>query len=179
MASCTLRYIAVLTILLTGSAYAGGEPEYIGNFAARVGSAGDYTPLERVKPRTEVHTRLLGFAGGESNLVIPGQHSPIRFKTGSTIQIITRVENQSHDPMTVLQLYSVKVDSENRLLQLVDAGAFGIGAESTMEKYSVPFTAAKFGKEYFIMTPSLALEPGEYCAGSKDSQDGYCFGVDP
>lgn len=170
--------LAAVVLLATEPAQSKGEPEYVGNFAVRSGTSGDFVALERTKSEAQSRVKFMGFGGAEANMVVSGEHSPVRFEVGQSVQIIGRVSSQEVDPQTMIQFQKYKVTSGNRVMQVVRSRAFG-ATTSTANASAVAFNAAKFEKAFFLVTPAAALDPGEYCVSGLGALDRYCFGVDP
>ena len=64
------------------------------------------------------------------------------------------------------------------LLVLASAGAFSGGRERYQDNV-VSFDAAKYGRDFFRVSPASPLPPGEYALSTHGSTDGFLFGVDP
>ncbi len=168
------------SVLLAGGAFAAGEPEYAGNFAEKNPATGAYAPLERVTPRQETRVRGFGFGGGYSQLVIPGEQSPVRFKAGQPIEFVVRVSSQDRDPLATVQFFQVQPDKGNRTMRMADVGGpFNSHADDVSQKYAVQFTATKMGTSFFKIVPVQPLQPGEYTLSTPEIRDGFCFGIDP
>jgi hypothetical protein len=156
-----------------------GLPEYIDNFAGRAAKAGAYAPLERATAVQQTRVRAFGFGGAESHYSFAGESSPVRFKSGQPVEFVVRVAAQDQDPQTFVQFYSLKAGNGERILPMVNVGAFAIRSGDTSHAQAVVFDAAKYGTNFFKIAPSQPLSPGEYSLSTAGTNNSFLFGVDP
>lgn len=169
--------IGFATFSVCAKAQTTGAPEYNGVFAGFNAKTGIYTALERVKPVQRVETRLLGFAGGESYFEVPGARSPVRLASAS-LEFVAKVASQDDDPLGLMELYIFQPVGNTRRISGMTASALGLSSQRTLEASKIDFNAAKMGTNFFRLTPTNPLMPGEYVVGMKKDDYGFAFGVD-
>jgi len=153
------------------------EPEFIGAFYALDASSGNLLDLERQTPRFQLHTKMMGYRGGKESAVVPGPRSPVRFKSGSPIAFIVKLETGGQDPTTLISIHSMKSRKNEREVEMVSVGALGHSSKSTLDDSAVPINVAKYGQASYKVTSSQTLAPGEYVIASSP-RVGYFFGID-
>ena len=153
-------------------------PEYPGVFVQWDAATGRQASLERQTARERVRVKALGFGGATVEYEFPGLHSPTRFRVGRPLTFLLRVENQSRDPHVQIQFYRLGTTKNSRRLVLASGGAFSGGREKYQDNV-MSFDAAKYGHDFFRISPANPLPPGEYALSTPDSKDGFLFGVDP
>ena len=127
----------------------------------------------------------------EEFLVVPGPKSPIRFKANTPFVMYLRVFLDESDPRagffplrdpTRFRLISLEADKEQRKMTLVKSGL-----TYTKRQVGRPLLVRLYGEHCFQLSPSEALEPGEYAikyqrededGDEQDQYDLFCFGVD-
>lgn len=154
-------------------------PEYVGVFVQLDTATGQQTSLERQTPRGRVRVKALGWGGASSEYEFQGTHSSTRYRSGRPLTFLVRVESQSHDPRSLIQFYRLDVTNKVRRLVTATAGAMGTGGRGRTQEYAMPFDATKYGDDFFRVTVSGQLPPGEYALSMSDAAEGYLFGIDP
>ncbi len=164
-------------VAIASTAQAGSLPEYSGNFVAQTPAG--YSDLERVTPHVKTKSGLMVAFGGRVHVMIElsGAHSPVRLQATSPLKFVLRVSSQANDPQAFVQFIAFKSGDNDRTIELASGSAFG-GTRDSSQDSAVPFSAKKFGSEYFIITPSSPLADGEYCLSTKEDKGAYCFGID-
>ena len=155
-----------------------GGPEYPGVFVQWEAATGRQAPLERQTARARTRVKALGFGGATVEYEFPGLRSPTRFRVGRPLTFLLRVEDQSLDPHSQIEFYRLGTTKNSRRLVLATAGAFSGGREKFQDN-AVSFDAAKYGRDFFRVSPASPLPPGEYALSTHGSTDGFLFGVDP
>jgi hypothetical protein len=144
----------------------GPEPEFIGAVYFQ-NESGALIPIERSKG-----TRRTGGTGGTGLSVyweMDGARSPVRLTSGLKMLFVVRLAN-GIDPggFTLLPLEArkdsrrTKSDPRNKTASL-----------------TLLLNVTKVGESTYGLTPVSDLAAGEYAFSPKDSDDVYCFGVDP
>lgn len=152
--------------------------------------SGNFVPLELKSPVKQDRSHFFS-ATSEEFLVIPGPKSPIRFKTKAAVVLYLRVLLEEQDPRagffplrdpTRFRLVRLDADQEQRRMSLVKSGL-----TYTDRQVGRPLLVRLYGENSFQLSPSEALEPGEYAIkyqrdvedSSKDETfDLFCFGLD-
>jgi hypothetical protein len=165
------RRLIVLAFLACGALFAQdaakiAEPEFTDQFFVLV-SDGTLKPLERQTARQE-RRRLTTY------MVMPGDHSGVRFPDGRDLTFILRVTSRQVDPQSFIQLFRLKTQSGHREIPWM------VGQKTTVEEAAVAFEAVKYGQNSFAIRPKVGLTAGEYVLSlaTSTSQDGFCFGVE-
>ena len=99
---------------------------------------------------------------------VPGQRSPFRLKSGFKMLFVVEMPYGT-EPGT-FSLYPLETKGNTRQAKL------GGGNGSTM---TIPFTTRKVAGDTYVLVPVEALGPGEYSFSLANSNDAYCFGIDP
>ncbi len=149
-----------------------------------------FVPLELQSAVKQDRTSFFA-STSEEFLVVPGAKSSIRFKVNTPIVFYLRVFLDESDPRagffplrdpTKFKLVELKADKEQRKMTLVKSGF-----TYTKRQVGRPLLVRLYGEHCFQLSPSEALEPGEYAVKylreSEDSDeegqfDLFCFGVD-
>jgi hypothetical protein len=154
-------------------------PEYVGVFVQLDTATGQQTSLERQIPQARMRTKAFGVGGGSGEYEFQGAHSSTRFRAGRPLTFLVRVESQSHDPHSLIQFYKLDVTSKTRRMVTVTVGIMGLGGHEKTQDYAMPYDAAKYGHDFFRITISGQLQPGEYALSTADAAEGYLFGIGP
>lgn len=166
------------------------EPQDLGVLLYRQGD--HFPPLELQAAMKQERSPFLS-TSSEEYLVVPGARSPVRFKQGDGIVFYLRVFLDDSDPRagffplrdpTKFMLVKLNVvDKKERRLSLVKSSF-----TSTTRQSGRPLLVRLYGEQSFQLSPSEALEPGEYAVKylrededyNDDEQfDLFCFGLDP
>jgi hypothetical protein len=146
------------------------EPELIGAVYFRDDSA-QLIPLER----TSATDMPVGAGFGYSPLrlyrdfyVVDGSRSPVRIKSGQKLTFVVRLAN-GVDPR-VFNLYPMDTKKGKRGTRLDPK-------KKTL--VTVRLNVTKAGASSFAFIPDSSLTPGEYAFSPRNSNDAYCFGIDP
>ncbi|SDF38678.1 hypothetical protein [Terriglobus roseus] len=156
------------------------EPEYANSFF-RSEADGTLIPLERKPVTIGMKTKALGFGGADATYQIQEEHSPVRVKAGTPLNLVVRLEKQDVDPATQVLLYTLKIEKGQRKLLINGVGAFGIHSKSDLATKQSQLTFLKYGQASLKIEPQTPLSPGEYAVvvQSQNPQiTAYCFGVD-
>jgi hypothetical protein len=156
------------------------EPQYANSFYY-LDADGGIKPLEREPVAVGGRVRAFGFGGTSESYQIQNEHSPVRFKAGTPIQLVVKLENHDVDPGTLVVLYSLKPDKGERQLLIAGMGFMGSHTKSDLATKQLQMTFTKYGTDSVKITPANPLTPGEYAVTvrSQGSQPvAYCFGVD-
>jgi hypothetical protein len=143
------------------------EPEKIGAVYLR-DPTGKLVPLERVQARWQSH-RSLGVDTVIHYWEIEGATSPVRLKSSQEMLFVVKLAS-GIDP-SVFQLFPLARKKDTRRIKN--------DIKNGTEYLTLPLDVKKYGESSYSLTPANALAPGEYSLSSKQSNDGYCFGVDP
>jgi hypothetical protein len=143
------------------------EPELIGVFYYLTPKTNSLAQLERqtakVKQSGLVHVTVYG--------EIKGEKSPLRIKQGDKLFLLAKLAT---DP-SKFKLYTAQIKKGNRQLVVAKVSEFG-GATSGADV--IAFEVTKSGDSYKFFVPR-DLPPGEYMINADDSNDVFCFGIDP
>jgi hypothetical protein len=151
------------------------EPELIGAVYFQDGS-GKLILLERVgATKRQSQIPLGAIVPGMGNhkthpyWQLEGSRSPIRLNSSSKMLFLVRVAN-GVDP-TAYSLYPLEVKGDTRRTQP--------DAKHNRAMVTLHFDVTKAGESTYGLTPAAELSVGEYCFSPRNSNDAYCFGVDP
>src|SRR5664279_1010826 len=61
--------------------------------------------LEQITARMESKTKGMGFGGSEGGLIMDGEKSPVRIKSGDTIRFAIKIAMSMVDPSMMIMLY--------------------------------------------------------------------------
>lgn len=161
------------------TAFAGEGPEYNGIFEERDPATGAYTPLERITGTYRMKMHAMGFGGASGYIEFLGTTSPVRFHAGDKIEFVVRVASREDDPNTTIHLYSLESKSGGRILPYADMGTMGLTSKQSMQTFTVPFIATKYGDHFFKIIAAQPLPPGEYTLMTAGNNDGFCFSIAP
>jgi hypothetical protein len=153
------------------------EPEYLGTFFLLDSSTGTLVPLERQTP--QIKTKASGLDGWKRTIEIKGERSPVRFKEGQTLEFVVLAPSQQTDPQGSYQFFSLESKGGKRQLLITKTNSLGTSVKTVMNEKAVPFNATKYGTSSFKISPAQNLAPGEYTLGTPNTNDGFCFGIDP
>ena len=148
-------------------------PEYVGVVEARV--QGVTKPLERQRITVTTQIKAFGLGGVRAGYEFPQGRSPVRLRAGQPVEFVIRVSSQDTDPHSFFRFSRLTSKKYRRLLTTTTM-SYG-GSVSTGNFYDVPFDARRQGTQFFRITPSSPLTPGEYMVTS-NSTDAFLFGVD-
>jgi hypothetical protein len=99
---------------------------------------------------------------------MPGARSPVRLKSDSRLLFVVEMPG-GIDP-SAFSLYPLETKGNTRRTM---AGTSG-GAPKT-----IPLTTRRLTGNTYALTPVGGVAPGEYSFSPSNSNDAYCFGVDP
>jgi hypothetical protein len=174
--NAVLFAILSLSAVLAQDAKKPKEPEYANSFFF-LDKDGDLKALER--QAAKVATKMK-FGGADSTYVIPNDRSAVRFAANANLQFVVQPEPNNADPVTIFQLYSLKVTKDHREVQVAKVRTFS-GATNTLGNTAVAFDVAKYGERSVVLKPQGTLAPGEYMWAANSTlvvPQGYCFGID-
>jgi hypothetical protein len=98
-----------------------------------------------------------------------GASSQVRFKSGQKMTFVVRLAN-GIDPKS-FKLYPLETKNENRRTQP--------DPNSKTAPLTLSFNVIKVGESSYGLIPVPDLGAGEYAFSPKNSDDAYCFGIDP
>lgn len=137
------------------------EPEFIGE--VYVINNDDVLLLE--KNRTTIRTQanasmyIFGIGDIKSRIKIPNACSSTRIGSAKKLQLIVRANNNSSDPLTIINFFEFDQERSNRSAVLSKAGTFSGVSEGTLKH--VKYNAKKYGESSYLVTVEN-LEAGEY-----------------
>lgn len=159
------------------------EPEDVGIVFKRLPN-GVFLPLEMHHALKD--SDISFFSGQLTYLTIPNESSPVRFRRGEKIEFVLKVFLDSADPRaaffpikdpTRFSLFKMERERRDRRIVLRDEGFTDIRRNAGR-----PLLTRLWGQTSFLLTPSDALEPGEYALKySFENEERFrvfCFGVD-
>ena len=160
------------------SPLAAAEPQFEGVFMRLDPNAGSLSSLERQLPRIRGSTNVL-IGGAKVEGEISGGRSPVRLPSEPLPVFVVKVQSRTGDPYGTLQFFRLLQRGNKRVITLLSRSAWdGSVTVGYDEKFLVSFEVALHGSSSYRLTPSVPLEPGEYCLGLTSTEHGYCFGVD-
>jgi uncharacterized protein YcfJ len=142
------------------------EPEFIGAVYLQ-NESGALIPLERKKG-----TRRTGQTDGTGSGAyweMEGSKSPIRLKSGQKMFFVVRLAN-GIDPAS-FSLFPLETKKDSRRTES--------DPRNKAARLTLLFNVTKVGESTYGLTPVEDLAVGEYAFSPRDSDDAYCFGVDP
>jgi hypothetical protein len=148
----------------------GPEPEWVGAVYFKDAS-GSFIPLER---RNATYLPVGAGIGYSPNrlyrdyYVIEGPKSSVRLKTDQKMLFVVRLAN-GVDPR-VFPLYPLQTNKRGRGTKI---------DPKTKTLVTLEVNITRVGASSYGLMPTVALPPGEYAFSPRNSNDAYCFGVDP
>ncbi len=118
--------------------------------------------LEMTDGQMESKTKALGYGGSESGIVINGDKSPLRIKSGDSIRFAIKMGTILMDPTMTIKLYRFDFRKGKREAILSTQGGPYSHAKSTSNANEITLNIEKSGSDNFMMTPASRLSPGEY-----------------
>lgn len=136
--------------------------------------------LERQTPKTTGKKKLMGFGGATVTTEIKGGNSPLRLTSYGGLSFFVRLLSQDYDVAGTAPLIKAEAGKDKRIISSTFVGTNGKMSNSPFDPNpnSIPFKIEKFGSESLRITPTKALEPGEYCFNGLGTADYFCFGID-
>lgn len=149
------------------------EPEYKGNMVLVDGATG--RPLEKQKMSGKAQTR---FSKSQTLAIIQGLTSPVRINAGISLQILVRAQDNSVDPVQIINFFKLTADPDKKERFLLLTRQVAFAAKEAMKIEMIPFTSDKFGTSSYLLTVGK-LPPGEYALTLEGSREVFnMFGVD-
>ena len=129
-----------------------------------VDPAGAKSPLETV---TSTLT--------DTGIVVPGDHSTIRFAAGTSFKLLVYVPSGS-----VPELLELDADQGHRIFPVdkTKDHKMAFARQRAKSAAIIQFDSAPAEGGFVAITPKQPLSPGEYCIGRTQAADAGCFGVD-
>lgn len=139
------------------------EPEFTGTIVYVNSEEGDGLPLEpakmSVKTKASASMYVSGIGKITSRASVKGETSTVRIKQGASIQFIYKANDNSVNPIDVIQLIRFEKKSDNRVTELGSVGTFSGASKGDLG--FVEFTAKKYGTSSYIITVTN-IAKGEY-----------------
>jgi hypothetical protein len=98
-----------------------------------------------------------------------GARSQVRFKSGQKMTFVVRLAN-GIDPKS-FKLYPLETKNDNRRTQS--------DPQNKTASLALMFNVIKVGEASYGLMPVQDLAAGEYAFSPKNSDEAYCFGIDP
>ncbi len=118
--------------------------------------------LEMTDGQMESKTKALGYGGSEAGIVIEGDKSLMRIKSGDSIHFAIKLGMAMMDPSMTIKLYKFDSRKGKREAVLSSQGGPYSHSKSTSNANEINLNMEKSGLDKFIMTPASRLPPGEY-----------------
>lgn len=138
------------------------EPDFTGESVV-VRADGSSKLLEKqtvmLRTRMGAGVYLVGIGKAKTKIVLQGTAAETRIPAGEDFQFIIRAVDNQTDPLSIINIFRLKVGSKERTAELSSTSTFGSVKEGKLER--LPFTAKKFGTSSYLIT--LTAKPaGEY-----------------
>lgn len=149
------------------------EPDYKGNMVLIEGIS--QRPLEKQKMSGKAQT---GFSKSQTKAIIEGLASPVRINSSGNVQILVRAQDNSVDPIQIINFFKLSSDPDKKERFLVLSKQVAFSAKEAMKIEMIPFTSDKFGTSSYLLTVGKRF-PGEYALTLEGSREVFnMFGVD-
>jgi hypothetical protein len=169
-----LAMISMISFAKDSLAYT--EPEFIGEVYVMTGDSVMLLEKNRTVIRTQASATMYIFGIGDvkSRIKIPNPCSQTRISAQGKVQLIVRANNNSSDPMTVINMFRFDQGRTERAATLSKLGTFSGSSTGTLKH--IDYTAKKYGEASYLVTINN-LEDGEYGITVTDSNatDGSLF----
>jgi len=142
------------------------EPDVLGMVYHVDAAKNTLTSLERQAAKA---SRGYFHASAEIN----SERSPVRISASSGQDFVVSLA-AGVDP-NKFELFPMEVRKGKRRTVLASAKMFSVESG----KSSIAITAKRYGSTSYKLSPTQKLPVGEYCFSPADSQEVFCFGVDP
>ena len=159
------------------------EPEFSGNVVFVNDSIGDGIKLEiqtasiKTNSNGAAYVPVVGLFAGKatSKNAIQGTASTVQIDKRTKVQFIIKVSDNSVDPVTVINIFKLKVEKNKRTLDVASASA--LGSSKSGDITYLPFQGKKYGKSSYLLTIEN-IEPGEYAITLANRRDIFnTFGI--
>ncbi|HEV3223740.1 MAG TPA: hypothetical protein VGZ90_12720 [Puia sp.] len=118
--------------------------------------------LEMTDGQMESKTKALGYGGSEAGIVIDGDKSHLRIKSGDSIRFTIKMAMAMMDPTMIIKLYRFDLRKGKREAVLSSQGGAYSHSKSTSNASEINLNVLKSGSDAYIMIPATRLAPGEY-----------------
>ncbi|MDR2916259.1 MAG: hypothetical protein LBV74_15780 [Tannerella sp.] len=126
-------------------------------FVTTKSNAASYVPFARV---------VAGKA--KSKNAVNGSSSPVKIDKREKIRFIIKAANNSTDPTTIINIFKLTREKDQRTIELASAGTFG-GVKTGDIEY-IPFNGKKYGNSSYLIEID-AMEQGEYAITLAERRD--------
>jgi hypothetical protein len=159
------------------------EPEFSGNVVYVNDSIGSGIRLEtqtasiKTNANGMAYVPVIGIFAGKatSKNAIQGVASSVQIDKRIKVQFIVKVSDNSIDPVTVINVFKLKVEKNKRTIDLASASA--LGSSKSGDIAYLTFQGKKYGKSSYLLTIDT-IEPGEYAITLANRRDIFnLFGV--
>lgn len=151
----------------TGQRLQVSEPEFAGTVVYVNDSIGEGVKLEQQVPVTKTKSNgamfipVVGFAADKNKTksVVKGASSPVVIPNTRRVQFIVRSVNNAMDPITMITLFRLNKEKEQRTVLQSSASLLGGYQEADLDR--VLFSGKRYGSASYLLTVD-GLTPGEY-----------------
>jgi hypothetical protein len=144
------------------------EPEFIGEAIIVDVDTKQYKRL----PKERGIVRVVNFMGERTSRIVLSDASPFVISDKTNCAVIIKAENNSYDPMSVIQVFRFETNMSNQRvteLSRASSGGYFAQGESNRKQY-VEFHAVKYGESsYLIKFPIFAGHYGIITGGVDES----------
>ena len=139
------------------------EPEFAGEVVvirANKTSAPLEKQISQSRSALSAGAILVGIGKYKTQLQIAGCCSTVKLNNGESIKFIVRAVDNNTDPLAIIKIFKFESKSKYRRAEVASTNTFGTTKTNNLNYVS--FSAKRYGKSSYIITPLVALEPGEY-----------------
>lgn len=157
------------------------EPEFTNSVTAIVGREAIQLEKQRVIMKTTRNASAVIVGIGKVRMLgtVKGERSPVRIPEIDTLRFLVRVEDNTKDPATIINLAKFEINKEKKIRFIEVESAQTFSADTQRDNVDfIQFTATKYGTSSYLITV-INLTPGEYTITLDGSRE-LCqmFGVD-
>jgi hypothetical protein len=118
--------------------------------------------LEMTDGQMESNSKVLGFGGNEAGIVVNGDKSALRIKSGDSIRFTIKLAMTMMDPTMLIKLYRFDLKKGKRVAIMSNMGSGYSHGKTTNNANEINFNVLKSGSDNFILIPASKLIPGDY-----------------
>ena len=139
------------------------EPEFAGEVVvirANKTSAPLEKQISQSRSALSAGAILVGIGKYKTQLQIAGCCSTVKLNNAESVKFIVRAVDNNTDPLAIIKIFKFESKSKYRRAEVASTNTFGTTKTNNLNYVS--FSAKRYGKSSYIITPTVTLEPGEY-----------------
>lgn len=180
------KIILIITAVLIASAcYSQNvkipEPQFSGVIVNVNNNTGNGLPLETsklvLKTKASASVYITGMGKATTKAIVKGNTSATKIKKDSTIQFVYRADDNTVNPVDVIQLIRFNIKGGNRETELASTATFS--GSSTGDIGFIQFTAEKYKtSSYLIKVKNLSAGEYGFSLGKEETTTIHMFSVE-